>query len=103
MRLQEYGRPPHKRKEYVYQPDLLLAGVDVSKAKHSACLGTQTTVSCRKVAFTHTREGFRRCQPARIASLEGGITMSFFDTVMPARVANRNASDLIVSSADATA
>ena len=44
----------------MHQPDLLLVGVDVSKAKHSACLGTQTTVSCRKLEFTHTREGFRR-------------------------------------------
>ena len=60
MRLQEYGRNPNKRKAYVYQHDLLLVGVDVSKAKHNACLGTQTTVSCRKLEFTHTREGFRR-------------------------------------------
>jgi transposase len=60
MRLQEYGRNPHKRKAYVHQPDLLLVGVDVSKAKHHACLGTQTIMSCRKLAFTHTREGFRR-------------------------------------------
>lgn len=59
MRLQEYGRNPNKRKEYVHQPDLLLVGVDVSKAKHNACLGTQTTMSCRKLEFTHTREGFR--------------------------------------------
>lgn len=60
MRLTEYGRNPHKRKEYVHQPNLLLVGVDVSKAKHHACLGTQTTMSCRKLEFTHTREGFRR-------------------------------------------
>jgi len=60
MRLTEYGRDPHKRKEYVHQPDLLLVGVDVSKAKHNACLDTQTTISCRKLEFTHTREGFRR-------------------------------------------
>jgi transposase len=60
MRLTEYGRDPHKRKEYVHQPDLLLVGVDVSKAKHNACLGTQTIISCHKLAFTHTREGFRR-------------------------------------------
>ena len=45
MRLKEYGRDPHKRKEYVHQPDLLLVGVDVSKAKHNACMGTQTTMS----------------------------------------------------------
>ena len=64
MRLQEYGRNPNKRKEYVHQTDLLLVGVDVSKAKHNACLGTQTTMSCRKLEFTHTREGFRRFEQA---------------------------------------
>jgi len=69
MRLQEYGRNPNKRKEYVHQPDLLLVGVDVSKAKHSACLGTQTTVSCRQLAFTHTREGFRRFEQTLRAHL----------------------------------
>jgi transposase len=60
MRLQEYGRNANKRTEYVHQPDLLLVGVDVSKAKHHACMGTQTIMSCRKLAFTHTREGFQR-------------------------------------------
>ena len=69
MRLQEYGRNPNKRKEYVHQPDLLLVGVDVSKAKHSACLGTQTTVSCRQLEFTHTREGFRRFEQTLRAHL----------------------------------
>ena len=69
MRLQEYGRNPNKRKEYVHQPALLLVGVDVSKAKHSACLGTQTTVSCRQLAFTHTREGFRRFEQTLRAHL----------------------------------
>jgi transposase len=59
MRLKEYGREPQKRKAYVQQSDLLLVGVDVSKAKHSACLGTQTGISCRKLEFTHTREGFQ--------------------------------------------
>jgi hypothetical protein len=60
MRLQEYGRNANKRKAYVHQPDLLLVGVAVSTAKHRACMGTQTTMSCRKLAFTHTREGFGR-------------------------------------------
>jgi transposase len=58
MRLQEYARNPHKRKAYVQQPGLLLVGVDVSKAKHSACMGTQTGISRRKLEFTHTRAGF---------------------------------------------
>src|SRR5215471_17171369 len=57
MRLTEYGRKPHTRKAYVQQPDLLMVGVDVSKAKHNACLGTQRGVSRRKLEFTHTREG----------------------------------------------
>jgi transposase len=69
MRLQEYGRNPNKRKAYVHQPGLLLAGVDVSKAKHRACLGTQTTVSCRKFEFTHTYEGCRRFAQTRKAHL----------------------------------
>jgi transposase len=59
MRLNEYGRNPKTRKVYIQQPGLLLVGVDVSKAKHSACIGTQTHVSCRKLSFTHTREGFK--------------------------------------------
>src|SRR5262249_40822523 len=29
------------------------------QAKHSACIGTQTRISRRKLEFTHTREGFR--------------------------------------------
>jgi transposase len=73
MRLKEYGRNANKRKEYVHQPNLLLVGVDVSKAKHSACLGTQTTMSCRKLEFTHTREGFKRfAQPLRVHMVKNG-------------------------------
>jgi hypothetical protein len=49
MRLTEYGRDPQKRKEYVHQPSLFLVGVDVSKAKHNACLGTQMGISRRKL------------------------------------------------------
>ena len=60
MRLTEYGRNPHTRKAYVQQPNLLMVGVDVSKAKHYACLGTQTSISRRKLEFTHTREGIER-------------------------------------------
>jgi Transposase len=58
MRLTEYGRDPHTRKEYGHQPALLLVGGDVSQAKQRACLGTQRGISCRQLAFTHTREGF---------------------------------------------
>ena len=33
MKLKNYGRNHKKRKEYIHQSGLLLAGVDVSKAK----------------------------------------------------------------------
>ena len=49
MRLQEYGRNPHTRKAYVQQPDLLMVGVEVSKAKHHACLGTPIGISRHKL------------------------------------------------------
>ena len=38
--------------------------------------------------------------PARISSLSPGITMSFFEMVIPARVAKRKVTDLMTSSAD---
>jgi hypothetical protein len=37
LKLKNYGRNQKKRKEYIQQSGLLLAGVDVSKAKHDAC------------------------------------------------------------------
>ncbi len=40
MGLIDYGRNQKKRKEYIHQSGLLLAGVDVSKAKHDAGIGT---------------------------------------------------------------
>ena len=47
MRLKDYGRNHKKRKEYIKQGGLLLVGVDVSKAKHDACIGTLEGVRCR--------------------------------------------------------
>ncbi len=35
-------------KEYVQHPSLLLVGIDVSKAKHDACIATQTGIIQRK-------------------------------------------------------
>lgn len=56
MRIKDYGRNHQKRKLYVQQTDLLLVGVDVSKAKHDACFcKTNHTIS-----FPNNREGFRR-------------------------------------------
>ena len=47
MRLKDYGRSPEKRKEFLQQPGLLIVGIDVSKAKHTACIGTQAAVLCQ--------------------------------------------------------
>ncbi len=47
IRLKDYGRNRKKRKEYIHQSGLLLAEVDVSKAKHDACIGTLDGVRCR--------------------------------------------------------
>lgn len=49
IRLKEYGRNNIKRKEYIHQSGLLLAGVDVITAKHDACIGTLEGV--RQVGF----------------------------------------------------
>jgi len=38
MRLKDYGKNQKKRKEYIKQSGLLLAGVDVSKVEHDACM-----------------------------------------------------------------
>jgi transposase len=66
MRLKEYARPPQQRKASGQQPGLLLVGIAVSQAKHNACIGTQIGITCRKLVFPHSREGFRRFeQPLR--------------------------------------
>jgi hypothetical protein len=36
MRLKDYGKIRNERKEYIHQSGLLIAGVDMSKAKHDA-------------------------------------------------------------------
>jgi transposase len=64
MRLKDYARNPRKRKEYVQQPGLLLIGVDISKAKHDACIGTRNGIITRKLTFAHCREGFQMFEKA---------------------------------------
>ena len=39
IRLKDYGRNRKERKEYIHQSGLLIAGVDVSKARHDVCIG----------------------------------------------------------------
>jgi len=55
MRLKDYGRNPTKGKVYVQQPGLLRIGVDVSNAKHDACIGTKKYVQSqvRASAYRH--------------------------------------------------
>ena len=59
MRLKDYGRNQKKRKEYIHQSGLLLVGVDVSKAKHDACIGMLDGVKSR-IGFTNSKDGFKR-------------------------------------------
>ncbi len=63
MRLKDYGRNQEKRKEYIKQSGLLLVGVDVSKAKHDACIGSLEGVRCR-IGFRNARDGFKRFEEA---------------------------------------
>ena len=55
MRLKDYGRNHKKRKEYIKQDSLLMIGVDISKAKHDACIGTLDNVKSR-IGFKNTRD-----------------------------------------------
>jgi hypothetical protein len=55
MRLKNYGRNQKKRKEYIQQSGLLVVGVDVSKAKHDACIGALEGVRCR-IRFRNARD-----------------------------------------------
>ncbi len=63
MRLKNYGRNQKKRKEYIQQNGLLLVGVDVSKAKDDACMGTLDSVRCR-IGFKNARAAFKGFEDA---------------------------------------
>ena len=63
MRLKDYGRNHKKRKEYIHRSGLLLAGINVSKAKHDSCIGTLEGVRCR-IGFLTARDGFKRFEQA---------------------------------------
>lgn len=60
MRLKDYGRKPKLRKEFVNNPMLLIVGVDIGKSSHSACFGTNSTVSSKKFDFKNSRDGFKK-------------------------------------------
>ena len=58
MRFKDYGRKSKLRKAYVQSPGLLMVGVDIGKASHSACFGTKTGAVAAKFDFAHNRQGF---------------------------------------------
>ncbi len=60
MRLKEYGRNAKTRKVYIQQPGSVDRWSRREQSHTSACIGTQADVSCRKLDFTHNREGFKR-------------------------------------------
>ena len=66
-----------------------------------------TIRSCRSSSVMRPRSYSRSTfvtsssKRTRVASFSPGMTMSFFEIVIPARVANRNVSDLMTSSAAA--
>lgn len=68
MRFKDYGRNPKLRKAYVLTPALLMIGVDIGKAKHTACFGTQQQIISLKFEFDHSRQGFAAFEK-RIRSL----------------------------------
>ena len=70
MRLKDYARNHKRRKEYVQQPGLLLVGVDVSKSKHDACIGTQAGVICRKSASEILHGSPNLFYPSMVVTLE---------------------------------
>jgi transposase len=68
MRFKDYGRNPKLRKVYVQSEGLLLVGVDIGKASHTACFGTNQKVISAKFEFHHNRAGFTAFEK-RIRSL----------------------------------
>jgi len=52
--MKNYDRNRKKRKEYIIQSGFLITGVDVSKAKHDACIGIlEGIISSRFRKFLH--------------------------------------------------
>jgi len=58
--LRDYGRNRKERKEYIHQSGLLLAGVDVSKAKYDAgnSLGNSSGKKVGETSFLFSIVGF---------------------------------------------
>ncbi len=98
-------------------PELAIMKIGFSSSRF-ACIASATVsvasvqmltiVSCRSSSVISPRSYWpwtsstRFSYSARIFSLSGGMTMSFFEIVIPAVVAYRKPSDLIVSSAGAS-
>ena len=66
MKLQDYGRCQKKRNLFVKQTDLLLVGIDISKAKHDACF--DRTNHC--LTFGNHREGYQKFEAILRTTME---------------------------------
>ncbi len=66
MKLQDYGRCQKKRNLFVKQSDLLLVGIDISKAKHDACF--DRTNHC--LTFGNHREGYQKFEATVRTTME---------------------------------
>jgi len=64
LKFKACARSIQGRRQFIQQEGLLLVGVDVSKSKHDACLGTQAGIMTRKLTFANDREGFDRLEEA---------------------------------------
>lgn len=49
---------------------ILWVGIDISKRQHTACLGTQDRVFCRRLRFTNSRDGLKHLE-ATIHRIQG--------------------------------
>lgn len=63
MKLKKYSINHKKRKKRMQQEAQLLIGVDVSKTKYDACIGTLNNVKNR-IKFSNARDGFKRFEYA---------------------------------------
>ena len=53
MRFKDYGPNPKLRKAFVQTKGMLIVGIDIGKAKHMACFGTQHKIISGHFDFRH--------------------------------------------------
>ena len=73
------------------------ATTSVASVHSSMIRSLRSSSVMRPRSYSRSMRCTRSSYPARISSLFSGMTMSFFEIVIPARVACANPSSLIVS------